>query len=54
MLFMASCIVCWAPLVEAGEARIYVIREADGSLRFTNRPPQAGEEAQVFTARNGG
>ncbi|MEY4701302.1 MAG: hypothetical protein RL326_1489 [Pseudomonadota bacterium] len=54
MLCMASCLVGWAPFVEAGEARIYVIREADGSLRFTNRPPQAGEDAQVFTARNGG
>jgi len=54
MLLMATCLVGWAPIVEAGEARIYVIREADGSLRFTNRPPKAGEEAQVFTARNGG
>ncbi len=43
-----------APSAEAGEARIYVIHEADGSLRFTNRPPQSGEDAEVFTARNGG
>lgn len=54
MTLIAACIVGWAPIAEAGEARIYVIREADGSLRFTNRAPIAGEEAQVFTARNGG
>ena len=50
----AVCMFVSVPTAQAGEARIYVIREADGSLRFTNRPPRAGEEAEVFTARNGG
>lgn len=39
----------------AGEAKIYLIRETDGSIRFTNKTPAAGEQAEVFTARaNGG
>jgi soluble lytic murein transglycosylase-like protein len=53
MVLVVAHMVGWAPIVEAGEARIYVIREADGSLRFTNRAPQAGEDAEVFTARSG-
>ena len=36
------------------EARIYVVREADGSIRFTNRAPAGGENAQVFTAKASG
>ena len=38
----------------AGEAKIYVIREADGALRFTNKPPGAGQDAQVFTSTGKG
>jgi hypothetical protein len=38
----------------AGEAKIYIIREADGALRFTNKPPSAGQEAQVFTSTGSG
>ena len=38
----------------AGEAKIYVIREADGALRFTNKPPGAGQDAQVFTSTGNG
>ena len=39
-------------LARAGskEARIYVIREADGTMRFTNRAPAGSEQAEVFTA----
>lgn len=33
------------------EARIYVIREADGTLRFTNQAPRGGQVAEVFTAK---
>ena len=33
------------------EARIYVIRESDGTLRFTNRAPAGAQNAEVFTAR---
>lgn len=38
----------------AGEAKIYVIRETDGSIRFTNKTPGVGEQAEVFTARSSG
>jgi soluble lytic murein transglycosylase-like protein len=38
----------------AGEAKIYVIREADGALRFTNKPPADGQEAQIFTSTGNG
>ena len=47
--------VCLAvDLAEAGEARIYVIHQADGSIRFTNKAPQAGERAEVFTSKAAG
>jgi len=38
----------------AGEAKIYVIREADGAQRFTNKPPVEGQDAQVFTSTGAG
>ncbi|MFN4895755.1 MAG: lytic transglycosylase domain-containing protein [Pseudomonadota bacterium] len=38
----------------AGEAKIYVIREADGALRFTNKPPSHGQDAQIFTSSGRG
>jgi hypothetical protein len=38
----------------AGEAKIFVVREADGALRFTNRAPLPGQDAQVFTASGSG
>jgi soluble lytic murein transglycosylase-like protein len=41
-----------ASLALAEEARIYVIREADGVIRFTNRRPSPGVSAEVFTARS--
>jgi soluble lytic murein transglycosylase-like protein len=37
-----------------GEAKIYVIRERDGTIRFTNREPAAGVKAEIFTARSSG
>ena len=40
--------------IAAGEAKIFVIREADGAIRFTNRPPLPGQEARVFTATKDG
>jgi hypothetical protein len=40
------------PLANAGEARIYVVHQADGSIRFTNKPPQPGEAAEVFSAKS--
>ncbi len=47
LVFGARCAV-------AGEAKIFVVREADGALRFTNRAPLAGQDAQVFTASGSG
>jgi soluble lytic murein transglycosylase-like protein len=38
----------------AGEAKIYVIREADGAIRFTNKPPSAGQNAEIFTSTGAG
>lgn len=38
----------------AADGQIYVIREANGVMRFTTSPPKNGEEAQVFTARASG
>jgi soluble lytic murein transglycosylase-like protein len=41
------------PLLAAlAEAKIYVVREAGGVVRFTNRAPSAGTRSEVFTARN--
>lgn len=39
-----------APSASA-EAKIYVIKEADGALRFTNKPPLAGQSASVFSSK---
>lgn len=32
------------------EARIFVVKESDGAIRFTNKPPLPGQDAQVFTS----
>ncbi len=49
-----AAVFVWPLEVFGGEAKIYVIREADGALRFTNKPPRAGQEAQVFTSTGTG
>jgi hypothetical protein len=49
----AACLL-FPELGLAGEAKIYIIREADGALRFTNKPPSEGQEAQVFTSTGTG
>lgn len=36
------------------EATIYVIRESDGALRFTNRTPLKGQDATVFSSKIAG
>jgi soluble lytic murein transglycosylase-like protein len=36
------------------EATIYVIRESDGALRFTNRTPLNGQDATVFSSKTSG
>jgi soluble lytic murein transglycosylase-like protein len=41
-------------IANASDARIFVIRENDGSIRFTNRMPGPGVEAQIFKARSEG
>jgi hypothetical protein len=45
--------LCLAGEVHA-EARIFVVRESDGAIRFTNKPPLPGQDAQVFTSSEGG
>ncbi len=41
-------------VAEASDARIFVIHEADGTIRFTNRMPPPGVGAQIFRARTDG
>jgi soluble lytic murein transglycosylase-like protein len=36
------------------DGKIYVIREPDGVIRFTTKPPPEGEQAEIFTARSDG
>jgi soluble lytic murein transglycosylase-like protein len=43
-----------APQLLCAEERIYVIKEPDGAIRFTNKPPPAGVQAKVFTADKAG
>lgn len=38
----------------ADKGKIFVFREADGSIRFTNRQPPKGVNAEVFTAKGKG
>jgi len=40
-------------VVAASANPIYVVKEKDGSVRFTTREPREGVQAQVFTARKG-
>lgn len=53
--FLCTCLCFAYPQVsEAGDAKIFVIRESDGTVRFTNKAPLAGQDAQVFTATESG
>jgi soluble lytic murein transglycosylase-like protein len=55
-VLVATCVALWAlsgSVAYADEARIYVIRESDGTIRFTNKPPSTDLPAEVFTARAG-
>lgn len=40
--------------VWAEQAKIYMIKERGGVVRFTNKPPTDGQDAKVFTAKNSG
>jgi len=58
-IWFAGCLslgaLCFSPSAAvAGDAKIYVIQEADGSIRFTNKPPKPGQDAQVFTSSGSG
>ena len=46
------CALLIPALGQAGP--IYVYKEPDGSIRFTDRTPPPGVEAKVFTAKNAG
>lgn len=56
---LALFILLVSTLAMAGGAHsergsIFVFREADGSIRFTNRPPPKGVKAEVFTSKGKG
>ena len=42
----------WPIVALAGP--IYVYKESDGAIRFTDRPPPEGVKSEVFTAKGGG
>jgi soluble lytic murein transglycosylase-like protein len=56
--FFAVVVCSWVGagvgIAHASDARIFVIHEADGTIRFTNRMPPPGVEAQIFRARGDG
>jgi soluble lytic murein transglycosylase-like protein len=56
--FFAVAVCSWIgagfSIAHASDARIFVIHEADGTVRFTNRVPPPGVEAQIFRARSDG
>lgn len=55
LLTVVVALTIWAArAAHCGEAEIYVIREADGAIRFTNKPPRPGQSAQVFTSSGAG
>jgi soluble lytic murein transglycosylase-like protein len=47
-------VIATIPVAFAADGKIYVIREADGVVRFTTKAPSAGEQAEIFTARANG
>jgi soluble lytic murein transglycosylase-like protein len=53
-LFIGASMLVMARPSLAGEAKIYVIREADGAIRFTNKPPGSGQAAEIFTSTGAG
>jgi len=53
-LMLGVVLVVFARAASAGEARIFVIRAPDGSMRFSNKAPAGGEKAEVFTAKGRG
>jgi soluble lytic murein transglycosylase-like protein len=55
--YLYTLLVAWALLTPGRglcEAKIYVIREAGGVIRFTNKAPSGNVRAEVFTARGPG
>jgi len=38
----------------AADGKIYVVREPGGVIRFTTKPPEQGQQAEIFTARADG
>jgi len=51
---LAALVAPGAGIARADDARIFVIRERDGTIRFTNRTPPPGTHAEVFRARSEG
>jgi len=55
-ILMVFILTALGPAFEArgADGKIYVIREADGVIRFTTSAPPEGEQAEIFTARSNG
>lgn len=50
--YLLLCAVFWLVPFSVHAGPIYVYKEADGTIRFTNRAPPSGAKATVFTAKN--
>jgi soluble lytic murein transglycosylase-like protein len=55
-VFIAAVLslLLWIGESQAEKAKIYVIREADGVIRFTTKEPPKGVKASIFTSSGGG
>lgn len=53
VLATAASMIALSASSFAEESRIYVFKEPDGTVHFTNRTPPSGVDAQIFTARGG-
>jgi len=52
---LTALVVCMTTgRVSAEESKIFVYKEADGSIHFTNKTPPSGVRAEVFTSHSGG
>ena len=48
------CLQIILPSEVFGDAKIYVFKEADGTIRFSSKPPKSGAKAKVFEGRKSG
>lgn len=50
-IISSTASLCGFVISARAEAVIYVIKDSDGSLRFTNRKPLKGQDATVFSSK---